>query len=38
MQTLATSARDVIRRLGLPYPDPFAIATYFARKPEPSAT
>jgi peptidoglycan L-alanyl-D-glutamate endopeptidase CwlK len=36
MQTLATSARDVIRRLGLPYPDPFAIAPYIRQRPNPA--
>jgi peptidoglycan L-alanyl-D-glutamate endopeptidase CwlK len=33
MQTLATTARDVIRRMGLPYPDPFAIAPYIELQP-----
>ncbi len=33
MQTLATTARDVIRRVGLGYPDPFAIAPYIEQEP-----
>lgn len=35
MQTLGTTARDVIRRLGLAY-DPFAIAPHYATKPDPA--
>lgn len=33
MQALAGTARDVIRRLGLRYPDPFAIAPHIEDKP-----
>ncbi|MBE7200254.1 MAG: D-alanyl-D-alanine carboxypeptidase family protein [Parafilimonas terrae] len=36
MQTLATTARDVIRRLKLGYPDPFAVAPYLATRPSPA--
>jgi peptidoglycan LD-endopeptidase CwlK len=36
MQPLATTARDVIKRLGLSYPDPFAIAPYLPTRPEPA--
>lgn len=36
MQTLATTAREVIRDMDLDYPDPFKVAPYFAAKPEPS--
>ena len=36
MQTLASTARDVIRRLHLAYPDPFAVAPYYERQPEPA--
>ncbi len=35
MQTLATTARDVIRRLSLAYPDPFAIVPYLPAEPAP---
>ncbi|HEU0217266.1 MAG TPA: D-alanyl-D-alanine carboxypeptidase family protein [Stellaceae bacterium] len=36
MQTLATSARETIRRLNLAYPDPFAVATYYPSEPHPA--
>lgn len=36
MQTLATTAREVIGRLGLSYPDPFAVAPYFEMRPVPA--
>jgi peptidoglycan L-alanyl-D-glutamate endopeptidase CwlK len=35
MQALGTTARDVIRRLGLAYPDPFAIVPYYPTEPDP---
>ncbi len=36
MQTLATTAREVIRTLKLAYPDPFTAAPYFAKHPDPA--
>lgn len=36
MQTLATTARDVIRRMELDYPDPFAVAPYYPTRPSPA--
>ncbi len=38
MQTLATTARDVIRTLKLPYPDPFKVAPTYAKKPASTPT
>src|SRR5580704_9087892 len=33
MQTLATTARDIIKRLHLPYDSPFKVAPYYSVKP-----
>jgi peptidoglycan LD-endopeptidase CwlK len=36
MQTLATTAREVIRKMHLNYPDPFQVALYYPTNPDPA--